>query len=70
MAHAADKHDSKMGFEVLESMKYDFSRMKKICADGGYRGELIGSVKNKLGYEMEITLRSDKDTEFKPFPKR
>jgi len=68
--HAADKHDSKMGFEVLKAMKYDFSRMKMIYADGGYRGELIESVKNKLGYEMEITLRSDKDAEFKPLPKR
>ena len=68
--HAANKHDSKMGFEVLETMKYDYSRMKKIYADGDYRGELIENVKNKLEYEMEITLRSDKDTEFKPLPKR
>ena len=68
--HTADKHDSKMGFKVLEAMKHDFRRMKKIYADGGYRGELIENVKNKLGYDMEITLRSDKNTEFKPLPKR
>jgi len=68
--HTANRHDSKMGFEVLEAMKYDFSRMKKIYADGGYRGELIENVNDKLGYEMEITLRSDKGTEFKPLPKR
>ena len=43
--------------------------MKKIYADGGYRGELIGNVKNKLGYDMEITLRTDKSDGFKPLAK-
>jgi transposase len=44
--------------------------MKKIYADGGYRGELVEHVKNDLGWDMEITLRSDKSTGFKPLPKR
>ena len=34
--------------------------MIKIYADGGYRGELIGNVKNELDYDMEITLKTDK----------
>jgi putative transposase len=31
---------------------------------------LIDKVKQQLGWDMEITLRSDKDTGFKPLPKR
>jgi transposase len=44
--------------------------MKKIYADGGYRGELEESVQNDFGWDMEITLRSDKSTGFKPLPNR
>jgi hypothetical protein len=44
--------------------------MKKIYADGGYRGELVENIKNKFGWDMEITLRSDKATHFTPLPKR
>jgi transposase len=59
-----------MGFEVMETLRYRFERMKKIYADGGYRGELTDKVKQQLGWDMEITLRSDKETGFKPLPKR
>ena len=68
--HAANEHDSRSGFRVLEQLKYCFERMKKIYADGGYRGELINKVRNKLDCDMEITLRSDKSEDFKPLPKR
>ncbi|MDR1341583.1 MAG: transposase [Prevotellaceae bacterium] len=44
--------------------------MRKIYADGTYRGELEEKVKNVFGWDMEITLRSDKSTGFKPLPKR
>jgi putative transposase len=33
-------------------------------------GELEEKVKNVFGWDMEITLRSDKSTGFKPLPKR
>lgn len=68
--HAANEHDSKSGYRVLKELKGRFGRMKKIYADGGYRGELIDKVKDELGYDMEITLRTDKSTDFKPLPKR
>lgn len=68
--HPANEHDSKSAFGVLEQLRWRFDRMKKIYADGGYRGQLSERVKNELGYEMEITLRSDKATDFKPLPKR
>lgn len=68
--HSANQHDSKAGFNVLKQLKYRFERMEKIYADGGYRGKLVEQVKLELGYQMEITLRTDKSTTFKPLPKR
>ena len=44
--------------------------MKKIYADGGYRGEIVVNVKKQLSYDMKITLRTDKSIGFKPLPKR
>ena len=70
VVNAANEHDSQTGFEVMETLEYRFERMKKIYADGGYRGELGDAVKQKLGWDLEITLRSDKKTEFNPLPKR
>ena len=55
---------------MIEAMRYRFERMKKIYADGGYRGELVEDVKNNLGWDMVITLHTDVAAEFKPLPKR
>ena len=68
--HSAQEHDSKSGFEALKSLKHSFERLKKVYADGGYRGELVEKVRKELGFEMEITLRTDKSSVFKPLPKR
>jgi putative transposase len=68
--HAANEHDSKAGFDVIKLLKYSSERMKKVFADGGYRGDLVKTVSKELGLEMEITLPSDKSTDFKPLPKR
>jgi len=68
--HAANEHDSKAGFNVINSLQYRFERMKKIYADGGYRGELVEKVKAHFGLDMEISLRTDKATPFAPLPKR
>lgn len=68
--HAANEHDSRSGLRVLERLKGRYGRMKKIYADSGYRGELIEKVKDMLNCDMEITLRTDKSTAFKPLPKR
>ena len=71
VVHAANEYDGKMAFDVINTLKYRFERMQKIYADGGYRGdELAEKLKKDLNYELEITLRSDKSTEFKPLPKR
>ena len=68
--HPANRHDSKAAPEVIRQLKGEFKRMKKIYADGGYRGELKDVVKNELKYALKITLRKDKSKKFKPLPKR
>jgi len=70
VVHAANIHDSKSAPEVISRLKGRFSRLKKIFADGGYRGELIDTMKQLHGWIIEIVLRCDKKTNFKVLPKR
>ncbi|WP_246021988.1 transposase [Flavobacterium cellulosilyticum] len=70
VVHAANRHDSKAAFEVLEKLKGQFYRLVKIFDDGGYRGELIDNVKNNLNFLLEVVLRTDKEEKFKILPKR
>lgn len=49
VVHSATTYDSKAAFSVMESLKYRFSRLKTIIADGGYRGELAEKIKNAFG---------------------
>lgn len=70
VVHAANTHDSKGAIKVIEQLLWKYERMSKIYADGGYRGEIIEKVKERFGYDMEITLRTDKSVDFKPLPKR
>jgi len=68
--HAANKHDSKSAFGVLKTLKHRFPRLIKIFADGGYRGQLVDNVKQGFGWDMEITLRTDKSVNFEVLPMR
>ena len=70
--HPANVHDSVGAEEVLESMRYKFPRLKRILADGGYRGETVrNTVKRLLHCDLDVVLRSDKRTDrFVPMPKR
>jgi len=71
VVHAANDYDGKKAFDVIKTLKHRFERMTKIYADGGYRGdELSEKLQKELHYDLEITLRSDKSTDFKPLPKR
>lgn len=47
--HAANIHDSKGAIDVISNLKDRFPKLRKIVADGGYRGELIENVKKHLG---------------------
>jgi hypothetical protein len=50
---------NRIRFRVAERRQPRFGRTSKIYANGGYRSELVENVKNKLIYDMEITLRTD-----------
>lgn len=68
--HAANIHDSKSAVDVICNLKSRFPRLKKIVADGGYRGELIENVKKRFGWILEIVLRPDAAKKFTVLPQR
>ena len=51
-------------------MKYRFSRMMKIIADGGYRGEPAEKIKHALGWTLEVILWSDSGKGFQVLQKK
>ena len=71
LVHAANHHDSKAAYSLIEALKGKFPRLKNIFADGGYRGELVDWVKKTFNWIMEIVLRSDANNKsFQVLPKR
>lgn len=55
---------------MLKDVKEDHPLLEKVWADGAYRGELIGWVKQLTGIELEVVKRSDDVRTFKVVPKR
>ena len=39
--HKANLHDTKMGYWVTGLAAFSYPTLKKICADGGYRGTFV-----------------------------
>ena len=70
VVHAANVHDSKGAPFVLSELRYRFSRLVKIIADGGYRGELVENTKKTFGWILEIVLRKDDSSKFQVIPQR
>jgi putative transposase len=55
--------------DVVNKMLASWKKVIKIFADGGYRGELIKTIKTKFKIELEIIKRDELHT-FKILPKR
>ena len=70
VVHAANIHDSKAAPFVISELKFRFSRLVKIIADGGYCGELIENTKKAFGWILEVVLRKDDSPKFQVIPKR
>ena len=71
MVCVANIHDSKAALLLMRIMKEFLSSIKVIIADGGYRGELAETVKNKFGYLIKVIMRTDnKPADFIPVNKR
>jgi putative transposase len=70
---AANVQDVHAGKQILIELKKRtelIARLRKIFADGGYRGELVNWVKNELHAEMEIVLKLGDKKGFQVLPKR
>ena len=63
VVHEANIHDSVGAHAVIDSMRGNFPRLKKILADGGYKGQkLIDDARTKLGAEFKVVLRTDESS--------
>jgi putative transposase len=56
--HAANIHDIVGAVETIKQLRYIFPRLKKIIADGVYRGMLAYMVKEYV-WEFSVVLRTD-----------
>ena len=69
-ANVQDVHAGKQTLMALKERTELITRLQKIFADGGYRGELVTWVKNELHSEMEIVLKLGDKKGFQVLPKR
>ena len=68
--HAANIYDSVGAVEPIKQLRFLFPRLKKIIADGGYRGKLADFVKS-LGWELSVALRpKESSKKFQVLPLR
>ncbi|MDD4515019.1 transposase, partial [Massilibacteroides sp.] len=70
MVTIANIHDSKAAYLLMRVLKELCSGVKVLFADGGYRGKLIESVKNKFGYLIRVVVSAYKEQGFRPIHKR
>ena len=70
MVTAANIHDSKASYLLMRALKEMSSKVKVILADGGYRGEMIETIKNEFGYCIEAVVSGYKGKGFRPIRKR
>lgn len=59
VVHAANIQDRDGAKLVLEQLKGRFPRLKRIWADGGYRGQLMDWVKELGGWVLEVVKRNE-----------
>lgn len=69
VVHAANHHDSRAAFGVIEALRYRFPRLAKVIADAGYRGELADRVKQCFGWVLTVVRRKD-SKKFEVLPQR
>lgn len=71
MVTVAHIHDSKAVMLLMRVLQDCYASIRTVLADGGYRGDIIESVKTKFGYLLQVIMRKQKNnTDFKPVHKR
>jgi putative transposase len=68
--HAASVQDRDGAKLVLEPLAGKLPRLQRLWADGGYAGQVVGWVREKTGWELEIVKRADDVRGFVVIPKR
>ena len=72
VAHAANVHDSKGAkevFDCLYELRFDENELEKILADGGYQGDIVKYLKEKMNIVLKVVKRSDSGS-WQVIPKR
>lgn len=70
MVTVANIHDSKAAYLLMRILKELCSSVKVILADGGYRGEIIETVKKTFDYIIQVVVSNYKEQGFRPIHKR
>ena len=71
MVRVAHIHDSQAVVWLMRVLRDCYASIKVVLADGGYRGEIIETVKSKFGYLLQVVMRSKENkNHFKPVSKR
>ena len=70
VVHVANIQDRDGARLLLSKAKGLFPRLRRIWADGGYAGKLIGWVQETCGWVLEIIKRNDVVKGFKLLPRR
>lgn len=69
-ANVQDVHAGKKTLEELVTKPTLLTRLQKIIADGGYRGDLVTWVSQELHVPLEIVLKLEGQKGFQVLPKR
>jgi putative transposase len=70
---SADVHDSLAGYQLLRTLlgqPHRLQQVRKIFADGGFRGNLEAWVKQILHIDLEIVLKQEGQVGFQVLPRR
>lgn len=70
LVHSAACSDRRGAKQVLSEAARRFPRLRKVWADGGYRGKLLEWVKTHCPFDLEIRLRPEEQLAFVPVPQR
>ena len=71
MVTVANIHDGKAAELLMRVLTYFLTPVKVILADGGYRGEVVERIRDKLGYLIRVVMRNEeKKSDFQPVSKR
>lgn len=68
--HAANLPDTQAGTKLIEKVKGNIPRLKKILIDQGYKGTFADCAEQVLGVEVEVAAKPESTKGFIPIAKR